>query len=126
ARPSDQATTRETPWRRRPSYSNQPMRLRLRRGSGSKGRALGARVQREVFREEVRPRSGRAVEDGEGKETAMEEDTVTTDPVTIVVDTSIRPFRVDISQEALDDLRRRITAARLPSRELVDDRSQGV
>jgi pimeloyl-ACP methyl ester carboxylesterase len=38
----------------------------------------------------------------------------------------IRPFQVDIPDEALDDLRRRITATRWPSRELVTDRSQGV
>ena len=40
--------------------------------------------------------------------------------------TAIRPFQVDIPDEALEDLRRRIAATRLPSRELVDDRSQGV
>jgi pimeloyl-ACP methyl ester carboxylesterase len=40
--------------------------------------------------------------------------------------TAIRPFHVDIPEEALEDLRRRVTAARLPSRELVQDRSQGV
>jgi pimeloyl-ACP methyl ester carboxylesterase len=40
--------------------------------------------------------------------------------------TAIRPFRVDIPDEALDDLRRRIAATRLPSKELVPDRSQGV
>jgi pimeloyl-ACP methyl ester carboxylesterase len=38
----------------------------------------------------------------------------------------IRPFRLDIREEALAELRRRIAAARWPSRELVDDRSQGV
>ena len=38
----------------------------------------------------------------------------------------IRPFDVDIPEEALDDLRRRIAATRWPSRELVADRSQGV
>jgi pimeloyl-ACP methyl ester carboxylesterase len=38
----------------------------------------------------------------------------------------IRPFQVDIPDEALDDLRRRIAATRWPSRELVADRSQGV
>jgi pimeloyl-ACP methyl ester carboxylesterase len=38
----------------------------------------------------------------------------------------IRPFRVDIPDEALEDLRRRIAAVRWPSRELVADRSQGV
>jgi pimeloyl-ACP methyl ester carboxylesterase len=40
--------------------------------------------------------------------------------------TDVREFSVDISEEELDELRRRIAAARLPSKELVDDRSQGV
>jgi pimeloyl-ACP methyl ester carboxylesterase len=40
--------------------------------------------------------------------------------------TEIRPFRVDMPDEAIADLRRRIAVARLPSKELVDDRSQGV
>jgi pimeloyl-ACP methyl ester carboxylesterase len=39
---------------------------------------------------------------------------------------TIRPFRVEFPQEALEDLRRRIAAARWPSMELVTDRSQGV
>ncbi len=38
----------------------------------------------------------------------------------------IRPFQVEISEEQLDDLRRRIGATRWPSKELVPDRSQGV
>jgi pimeloyl-ACP methyl ester carboxylesterase len=38
----------------------------------------------------------------------------------------IWPFHVDVPAEALDDLRGRINATRWPSRELVDDRSQGV
>jgi pimeloyl-ACP methyl ester carboxylesterase len=41
-------------------------------------------------------------------------------------DATIRPFRVDIPDDALDDLRRRLAFARLPSKELVTDRSQGV
>src|SRR5215467_9283415 len=41
-------------------------------------------------------------------------------------ETEIRPFRVDMTDEAIGDLQRRIAATRLPSRELVDDRSQGV
>src|SRR4051794_32332662 len=41
-------------------------------------------------------------------------------------DGAIRPFHVDIPAEALEDLRQRIAATRLPSRELVEDRSQGV
>jgi Epoxide hydrolase N terminus len=40
--------------------------------------------------------------------------------------TAIRPFQVEVSEEALEDLRGRIADARLPSKELVADRSQGV
>jgi pimeloyl-ACP methyl ester carboxylesterase len=42
------------------------------------------------------------------------------------VATEIRPFQLEIPEEQLDDLRRRIEATRWPSKELVDDRSQGV
>ncbi|QGN46781.1 epoxide hydrolase family protein [Micromonospora sp. WMMD558] len=38
----------------------------------------------------------------------------------------IRPFRLDTPEEAIADLRRRVAATRWPSRELVNDRSQGV
>jgi hypothetical protein len=41
-------------------------------------------------------------------------------------ETEIRPFRVDMPDDAIADLRQRIAATRLPSQELVDDRSQGV
>jgi pimeloyl-ACP methyl ester carboxylesterase len=41
-------------------------------------------------------------------------------------DAAIRPFRVDVPQERLDDLRRRIAATQWPERELVTDQSQGV
>jgi pimeloyl-ACP methyl ester carboxylesterase len=41
-------------------------------------------------------------------------------------DTDIRPFRVDMPDDAIADLRRRIAATRWPGRELVEDRSQGV
>jgi hypothetical protein len=40
-------------------------------------------------------------------------------------ETEIHPFRVDVPDEAIADLRRRIAATRWPSRELVADRSQG-
>jgi pimeloyl-ACP methyl ester carboxylesterase len=40
--------------------------------------------------------------------------------------TAIRPFQIEIPQADLDDLRRRIAAARYPSKELVKDASQGV
>jgi pimeloyl-ACP methyl ester carboxylesterase len=39
---------------------------------------------------------------------------------------AIRPFRVDVPDEALTEMRRRIDATRWPTRELVTDRSQGV
>ena len=45
---------------------------------------------------------------------------------TVQTATDIRPFHVEIPDEDLAELRRRIAATRLPSRELVADRSQGV
>jgi len=45
---------------------------------------------------------------------------------TVQTATEIRPFHVDIAEEAIDDLRRRIQAWRPPEREPVDDQSQGV
>jgi pimeloyl-ACP methyl ester carboxylesterase len=41
-------------------------------------------------------------------------------------DPAVRPFHVDIAEEAVADLRRRIAAWRPPEREPVDDQSQGV
>jgi len=40
--------------------------------------------------------------------------------------TAIRPFEINVPEEALTELRRRLAATRWPSKELVDDRSQGV
>jgi pimeloyl-ACP methyl ester carboxylesterase len=45
---------------------------------------------------------------------------------TVETATEISPFRVEIPEERIDDMRRRIEATRWPSEELVDDRSQGV
>jgi hypothetical protein len=39
--------------------------------------------------------------------------------------TEIRPFHVDIPEEALAELRRRILATRWPEKETVADQSQG-
>jgi len=39
---------------------------------------------------------------------------------------AIRPFRIDVPEDQLADLRRRIVATRWPDRETVNDRSQGV
>src|SRR5689334_17839747 len=41
-------------------------------------------------------------------------------------DIEIRSFRFDTPEGAIEDLRRRIAAVRWPTRELVNDRSQGV
>ena len=41
-------------------------------------------------------------------------------------DTAIRPFTIDVPEADLDDLRARIAATHWPTKELVDDRSQGV
>src|SRR4051812_41430254 len=38
----------------------------------------------------------------------------------------VRPFTVHVPQARLDDLRRRLAAARWPDKEIVDDASQGV
>src|SRR5207253_4473407 len=45
---------------------------------------------------------------------------------TVQTGIDVHPFQVEIPNEALDDLRRRIAATRWPSKELVTDRSQGV
>jgi pimeloyl-ACP methyl ester carboxylesterase len=46
--------------------------------------------------------------------------------VSVMTEATVQPFTVDIPEDALDDLRRRIKATRWPSTELVGDRSQGV
>jgi pimeloyl-ACP methyl ester carboxylesterase len=45
---------------------------------------------------------------------------------TTATGTDVRPFKVEIPEDKLTDLRRRIAATRWPTRELVQDRSQGV
>src|ERR687891_1171307 len=45
---------------------------------------------------------------------------------TVDTATEIRSFQIDIPEEQIDDLRRRIAATRWPTKELVEDRSQGV
>jgi hypothetical protein len=73
------------------------------------------------------PHSGHCADERAREEEAMEQQkTTSAEPVTIVADTSVRPFRVEIPQEAVDDLRRRIADTRWPHKELVPDRSQGV
>ena len=44
----------------------------------------------------------------------------------MATDTTVRPFRIDFSEDALDDMRRRISATRWPEGETVTDDSQGV
>src|SRR5262245_963975 len=51
---------------------------------------------------------------------------VTVTPAAVGASEAIRPFRVDIPEEALVDLRNRLAATRLPEKETVSDYSQGV
>jgi pimeloyl-ACP methyl ester carboxylesterase len=51
---------------------------------------------------------------------------MSTTTVATATEKAIRPFRVSIPEEQLVDLRRRIAAARLPTKETVADSSQGV
>src|SRR5262245_45507381 len=53
----------------------------------------------------------------------MMQETITQDTTT---DIDIRPFRINVPEEALTDMRRRIAATRWPDQETVADRSQGV
>ena len=46
--------------------------------------------------------------------------------IAVATPTEIRPFHVDITDEALDDLRRRIADTNWPEKETVADQSQGV
>ena len=48
------------------------------------------------------------------------------DTTTASAESAVRPFRIEVPQGEIDELRRRINAARWPTRELVTDRSQGV
>jgi pimeloyl-ACP methyl ester carboxylesterase len=54
----------------------------------------------------------------------MSTPTTSTQPTT--VDPAIRPFRVEVAEEEVVELRRRIATTRWPTQELVADRSQGV
>jgi len=45
---------------------------------------------------------------------------------TVGTATGIQPFNIEIPEERIDDLRRRMATTRWPSKELVEDRSQGV
>jgi pimeloyl-ACP methyl ester carboxylesterase len=51
---------------------------------------------------------------------------MTTDASARNTDPAVRPFHVDVAEEAIVDLRRRIAAWRPPEREPVDDASQGI
>jgi pimeloyl-ACP methyl ester carboxylesterase len=48
------------------------------------------------------------------------------DTTTASAESAVWPFRIEVPQGELDELRRRINATRWPTRELVTDRSQGV
>ena len=56
----------------------------------------------------------------------MSAESKATDAATPAEDGAIRPFKVEVSEEELAELRERVAATRWPSKELVADRSQGV
>jgi pimeloyl-ACP methyl ester carboxylesterase len=45
---------------------------------------------------------------------------------TVETEVEVRPFRIDVPQEEIDELRRRITSTRWPEQETVTDQTQGV
>ena len=45
---------------------------------------------------------------------------------TTTTSNAIRPFKIDIPEAAVTDLRQRVLATRWPQRETVNDQSQGV
>src|SRR5258705_8693223 len=47
------------------------------------------------------------------------------DATTASAESAVRPFRIEVPQGEIDELRRRINATRWPTRELVTDGSQG-
>ena len=54
------------------------------------------------------------------------EDTSMSDTTSASADTGVRPFRIEVPEREIEELRRRIDATRWPTKELVTDRSQGV
>ena len=51
---------------------------------------------------------------------------VSSAPVPAAEDNAIRPYRVNVPEEAPVDLRRRIAATRWPARQTVNDQSPGL
>src|SRR5436190_14004688 len=51
---------------------------------------------------------------------------IMSDTANASAETEVRPFRIDVPQHEIEELRRRIDATRWPTKELVTDRSQGV
>jgi pimeloyl-ACP methyl ester carboxylesterase len=49
-----------------------------------------------------------------------------TDPAPAATNEAIRPFRINVPEEDLAELRRRVRATRWPDKETVDDQSQGI
>jgi pimeloyl-ACP methyl ester carboxylesterase len=72
-----------------------------------------------AFREGTKPRSCQCVD----RTLGLRKEVVTSTVQTAI---EIRPFHVDVPDEALDDLRRRIAATNWPEKETVADQSQGV
>ena len=64
--------------------------------------------------------------DRQDTERRNREDTIMSDTTTASAETAVRPFRIEVPEREIEELRRRIDATRWPTKELVADRSQGV
>src|SRR3954470_14262373 len=54
------------------------------------------------------------------------EDAIMSDTTTASAEIQVRPFRIEVPEREIEELRRRVDATRWPTKELVADRSQGV
>src|SRR5262249_36554173 len=108
---------RTAPCQRRPLISSSSRISRRQQDEGARGkRSRSASSRRRLEQGALRDAAPGAFSSARQSEGSMSP-----------VDTAeIRPFQVDIPDEALADLRRRIASARWPSKELVEDSSQGV
>src|SRR3989440_10452090 len=61
-----------------------------------------------------------------GHERRNREDAIMSETTTASAETGVRPFRIEVPEREIEELRRRIDATRWPTKELVADRSQGV
>jgi hypothetical protein len=100
-------------------------RLKFQAGLAAKASALGALLLAVSVSAQTAIHGIEAKTVSSKKEVSMTQIKKAPD-TTASADQEIHPFRVNVPEESLADLRRRIVATRFPEKETVDDRSQGV